>query len=188
MIDESTQIPIKEKSDDAVKLQNFSDKLGQIVKQMNSYSKSVHKERFRLMLKNQSCIYAYWDLQESTKQLVEHHYGLKWHQLPKSIKLYDITNQTNIHMQSFLKIEIPNDNDYMFITDLSTNCKYVAEYGISLNDESFFSMIRSNVVATPHVYSKHVNQDATQKDWMNQELEEHPWHDSFSTYSWYTKK
>jgi hypothetical protein len=195
LIDESIIIHQKEENQKSIEedtiIKSFSENLSQIANELNVHSKMVHYESFRLMIKNQFCLYAYWDLHETTKQLVEHHFGLRWEELPKSVKLYEITSRENsIHEQSSLTIEVSNEKKHMFIPNVRSNRTYVAEYGISLKDEPFFSMIRSNEVVTPHIYCHYVERVSGHHNWIKQDPQGQPWHDSFSTYTWYenTKK
>ncbi|WP_456278283.1 DUF4912 domain-containing protein [Bacillus sp. AK128] len=151
---------------------------------------SYNLDTMCLMVKDYSSLYVYWELSDVKKKFLEHICQLSWSDLPKLIKVYDVTsllfNGSNAHREC--EIPIPEMTNNWFITDLEPNRTYLTEFGIKRENGSFFSILRSNPIDTPRnsphqvgLFSHNVHQWKTGKqstpDWLEQ----------FSTYSYYEK-
>lgn len=168
--------------------QRLIDKINMMSKGMNVHSNLVHHEKLSLMVKDDSTLYAYWELSEFKKQLVEKHYGGKWADFTQALKIYDITdisfNSINEHQS--LTIRIDGSNTHLFINNINPCRTYVAEIGVTFEDEPFFSMLRSNSVKVPFIQRGIEKQTTNKKaDWMINEQKEAAWKDSYSTYTCY---
>ncbi|MBD8069146.1 DUF4912 domain-containing protein [Bacillus sp. PS06] len=170
----------------------FFERLNDIAQRLNHHSSRVHYETLKLMIKNPHCLYAYWELNEMTRQLVEQHFGCDWEALPKSVKIFDLTSYDHNSRNglSSLTMNVPESQRYMFIPNVQPNHNYVVELGISINEDSFFTMIRSNEISTPQIFCDESDKLKSTHEWIKHDSQEPSWRDSFSTYTWYehTKK
>ncbi|WP_078545654.1 DUF4912 domain-containing protein [Litchfieldia alkalitelluris] len=170
--------------------QRLIDKINSMSKGMNVHSKLVHHEKLALMVKDDSTLYAYWDLPEVKKQIVEKHYGGKWADFTQAIKIYDITDVSfnSINEHQSLTIKIGDNKTYLFINNITPSRTYVAEIGVIFDDEPFFSLLRSNSVKSPFIQRNYNSEKQTSNNkakWMINEQKDIAWKDSYSTYTCY---
>lgn len=93
----------------------------------------------------------FWDMDELPKKRIELTFNTYFADLVKVIRIYDVTkikfNGKNAH--HYYEIPVPYKQSYWFVEGLLSNRSYLAEIGISLPEDRFFLLLRSNAVQTP---------------------------------------
>jgi uncharacterized protein len=146
--------------------------------------KHQYTDRLTLMVINESELFAYWDITERKKQMIESHFSSPWCKLTKALKISDITaiqfNSVNEHRS----ITLPtNDLTSLIVSDLGANRTYIADIGVTYGDNHFFAITRSKTVSTPQIpHDNHYNDDSWNNSQKNLDSE---WINHFSTYSYY---
>ncbi len=183
--------PIKDHSSLIRELRNkdIIDKINRKVNDLSSIEQTAEHEVLNLMLQNEQTIYAYWELTNLKKQIVEHHYSLPWNKLTKYLKLYDITSLrfNTINEHGSLTFPIQEEMTHLFIPKLDANKMYIAEYGVSNGVDPFFPIIRSNQIETPNVPT--FNEATYEKLlWEKRAENNKDWKENFSGYTVYDTK
>jgi hypothetical protein len=136
-------------------------------------------------------LYVYWSLSASKQSMIEHHLRTEWLNLPKVLKIYDVTD---LHFQGHnqhraFEISLPEMTNNWFLTDLETNRTFIFDLGTRTYDGSFFTVIRSQSVETPRsdhhpYYPRHRTPIQEWKEGMSSSPN---WQESVSCYSYYEK-
>ncbi|MBM7660838.1 hypothetical protein JOC85_001610 [Bacillus mesophilus] len=151
---------------------------------------SYNQDRMHVLVKNSSTIYVYWEISDIKLSFLQHTFKKGYSQLPKFIKIYDVTsvifNGSNAHRQC--EISLPEMTNNWFVSDLEPNRTYVAEYGVKTDHGNFFTVLRSNPIDTPRnspeqvgLFTQNVHQ------WKTGSQSSPGWLEQFSTYSYYEK-
>ena len=143
----------------------------------------------RLMVQNETTIYAYWNITDMKKVTTELQFEEPWSKLMKGLKIYDVTNvafNSSNEIRSFT-IPIQDDVTNKFISHLDVNRTYLLEYGIIENHDQFFTILRSKVAHTPP--NKIKERDIVSEnriDWKITRYDsDNSWMKHFSTYTYY---
>ena len=110
------------------------------------------QDELTLMVKNDHTIYAYWNLSERKKRMIELHFRKPLEELATTMKIYDKTEYScnGQNEQRSILLRIPPNVRHLFITDMEPNRSYLAQYGVISNDsQKFFSLFQSTVIKTP---------------------------------------
>jgi len=143
----------------------------------------------RLMVQNETTIYAYWNITEMKKKITELQFEECWSKLTKGLKIYDVTNvsfNSSNEIRSFT-IPIQENVTNKFITHLDGNRTYLVEYGIIENSDQFFTILRSNTAHTPP-YARKERENVGQNviEWKVSQYDiDNNWMKHFSTYTYY---
>ncbi|WP_246945898.1 DUF4912 domain-containing protein [Bacillus pinisoli] len=151
---------------------------------------SYNLDQIRVMVKDFSTIYIYWELSTIKKSFLEHSFTRSFDHLPKFIKIYDVTsilfNGSNAHREC--EISIPEMTNNWFVTDLEPNRTYLADFGVKTDHGEFFTVLRSNSIDTPRnapeqagLFTNSVLQ------WKTGSQQAPDWLEQFSTYSYYER-
>ncbi len=140
------------------------------------------------MVQSPTSIYVYWSISSMKQKMVEHHFRTPWSELPKRMKIYDVTNIIfqghNAHRN--FEIEIPEMTNNWFIQHLEPDRTYVIDVGTRTFDGSFFTVLRSNPVETPRDQSNEYRTGSVM-NWKNGNADVPEWMENFSSYSYYQK-
>lgn len=140
------------------------------------------------MVQSPTNVYVYWSISSMKRKMVEHHFRTSWSDLPKRMKIYDVTGIIfqghNAHRN--FEIELPEMTNNWFVQHLEPDRTYVFDVGTKTFDGSFFTVLRSNPVETPR---DHSNEDRAHSvlNWKNGNVSEPEWMENFSSYSYYQK-
>lgn len=136
-------------------------------------------------------LYVYWSLSASKKRMIEHHLRTEWSNLPKVLKIYDVTD---LHFQGHnqhrtFEVSLPEMTNNWFLTNLETNRTFIFDFGTRTYDGSFFTVIRSKSVETPRsdlqpYYPRH---RIPLQEWKEGMSSSPNWQESVSCYSYYEK-
>lgn len=130
----------------------------------------------------------FWEVSEVPKKIIELFFNLSFENLIPVIRIYDVTdlnfNGKNAH--HYFEIAVPYQNGHWFIKGLVANRSYIAELGITISNNEFFPIFRSNSVQTQKVEIP----NGSEKDYDLIQFIEHEkmppkWIDHVSTYSYY---
>jgi hypothetical protein len=98
-----------------------------------------------------SSLFAYWEVSEERKRLVEQHFRCDWAILPKILRVYDVNciefNGDNANGSR--SIPIDDGANRWIIREALPACSYCIDYGTTTIDGRFFTILRSNAVSTP---------------------------------------
>jgi hypothetical protein len=110
-----------------------------------------NEDSMTAIIHSPNCFYLYWSLSNTKQQMVEHHLRSEWSNLPKIVKVYDISDmhfQGHNHHKS-IEFPIPEVTNNWFVRDVDPNRTYIADFGTKTFDGSFFTILRSNPIETP---------------------------------------
>ncbi|THG91439.1 hypothetical protein AJ85_05035 [Alkalihalobacillus alcalophilus ATCC 27647 = CGMCC 1.3604] len=146
------------------------------------------KDSLVLLPKSPFILHAFWDIQLSTQQMVEHQFRKPWSSLKKQLKIYDITAMhfDGHHAHRSDTITLPEMTNNWYISELEPNRTYLADYGVETDEGNFFSLIRSNAMDTSRIKKSErgLYSEAVYK-WKTGQAKEPEWLEHFSTYSFY---
>lgn len=112
---------------------------------------AFHKDMLRLLVRNAHTLYAYWEVSDRRKWLAAQHFECDYGQLPKVLRVYDVTyvlfNGHNANRVT--DIELTPEAGNWYITGLNADAAYTADLGVYTWERQFVPLIRSNVVQTP---------------------------------------
>jgi uncharacterized protein len=135
--------------------------------------------------------YLYWSMSMDKQAMVEHHLRCNWADLPKVIKIYDVSDinfQGHNHHKA-VEITVPEMTNNWFVKGVDANRTYVADFGTRTFDGSFFTILRSIPIETPRaLHEAYIprHQHAVSK-WQHRESESPEWFENVSCYSYYEK-
>lgn len=117
----------------------------------DSFERNWPLNRLVLMVKEPTCVFAYWYADEIRKNLVCGHFQSAWSQLPFFLQLYDVTdihfNGDNAH--SVRQIRVYPESDNWYIHHVEPRRRYMVDFGTTTLAGRFFTILRSNIVETP---------------------------------------
>ncbi|MEI7026916.1 DUF4912 domain-containing protein [Paenibacillus sp. y28] len=112
---------------------------------------SYRKDRLVLMPRDAQSLYAYWEVTDRRKQLVEEHFRCSWDELPKWLRLYEVQDVrfNGDNASPIREYWIDPEATNSFIEAVDAQRGYCVDYGFRLFDGRFFTVLRSNEVETP---------------------------------------
>ncbi|WP_245954324.1 DUF4912 domain-containing protein [Paenibacillus flagellatus] len=112
---------------------------------------AYRKDTLRLMVRDAHTLYAYWEITDRKKWLASQHFQCDWSQLPKVLRLYDVTYITfNGHNANrVLDIELTPEAQDWYATGLGAGAVYMADLGVYTWERQFVPFLRSDPVRTP---------------------------------------
>ncbi len=130
--------------------------------------------------RNNQSIYLYWSASRETQTLLRNMFGLTWATCTKTLRLNEVTgisfNGHNAHQ--FKDYDVSSNQSSFFMDDLAQGA-YIAEIGVTLPNDQYFALLRSNLV---YVDSE---RSLTNEGWKQDEEPPPAWKETFSTYSCY---
>lgn len=130
----------------------------------------------------------FWEASNLPKKLIKLYFNKNVDELIHVIRVYDVSqinfNGKNAH--HYYEIAIPYHQGFWFVKGLLSNRSYIAEIGVIWGSNTFFPLIRSNIVHTPkhEMTVDHViNPDMCKLH--HDENKPPEWTEHVSTYSYY---
>lgn len=146
---------------------------------------SLNQDRLVLLPRDPETLYVYWMLTERRIRMIEQHFHSAWHELPKWLRVYDVSytafNGNNANRS--WDIQVNRDADNWFIKGMSAGTVFCVDFGTTALDGRFISLLRSNVAETPRLHGEY---SPAQNDsvWVSSEPIKQPdWAESFTGYS-----
>ncbi|WP_017728330.1 DUF4912 domain-containing protein [Halalkalibacterium ligniniphilum] len=172
--------------------QKHQDKKADSVKKKEVWMLPNRYEQTQVTLLSQSplSIYAFWDLSEASKHLIEHQVRQSWEILKKQLRLYDITAlEFNGHYANYYAdVPLPEMTNNWFFRELKPNRTYCVDIGVISQTGAFLSMARSNAIDTPRFKDSNRGlHEGVVYEWKLGLQQEPAWLEHFSTYSFYEK-
>ncbi|SEO02782.1 DUF4912 domain-containing protein [Paenibacillus sp. OV219] len=145
----------------------------------------LHQDRLVLLPRDPKTLYVYWMLTERRIRMIEQHFHCAWHELPKWLRVYDVSytafNGDNANRS--WDIQVNSDADNWFIKEMSAGTVFCVDFGTTAIDGRFITLLRSNVAATPRLSSEHSSAE-NNSVWASVEPIKQPdWAESFTGYS-----
>jgi hypothetical protein len=141
-----------------------------------------------MMPQGPQTMFVYWSLSEGTRKMAEHHFRTAWSDLPKVIKMYDVTDIVfhghNAHKA--FEMDVPEMTNNWFLHNLEPGRTYVADIGTRTFDGSFFTLLRGNAAETSSL-NEDVSLSEKVRRWKTDKQSEPEWLENYSVYSYYQK-
>jgi hypothetical protein len=108
--------------------------------------------RIVLMVKDPTSLFVYWDVQPSRKRLLAEHFETDWEHLPLFLQVYDVTDLyfDGYHAQASWRVPISSAADNWYLHGVQPNRRYLVDLGTVTLHGQLFTILRSNIVATPN--------------------------------------
>ncbi|MCA1031744.1 DUF4912 domain-containing protein [Bacillus timonensis] len=154
---------------------------------MNSGSKQNNYDTLNLMVRNPTTLFVHWSISERRINLIEEQFLYEWEKIRKILRLYDITS-VNFNGHNAVKtvdIDVSENVNFTFLYNLQPSSSYIIDLGVLLDNNIFFSVLRSNKVVTPFSNSY---QPVSNYRWTNNDSSMPEWLDYFSTYTCYSSE
>ncbi|MEF3306131.1 DUF4912 domain-containing protein [Paenibacillus sp. GYB003] len=112
---------------------------------------AYRKDMLRLLARDAHTLYAYWEISDRKKWLASQHFECDYGQLPKALRLYDVTHLLFNGHNANRTIDYPltPEADNWYITGLEADRAYTADLGGYTWERQFVPFVRANVVQTP---------------------------------------
>lgn len=108
------------------------------------------KDQLQLMPRDAHTLYVYWEVSDRRKWLTAQHFQCDWGQLPKVLRVYDVTSVYfhGSNANSYFDIETTPEAINWYIPGLQANTTYLIDYGVYTWERQFVPLLRSNAVTT----------------------------------------
>lgn len=112
--------------------------------------RALRASTLRLMARDAHTLYAYWEITDRKKWLASQHFGCDWSELPKVLRLYDVTHKwfDGHNANEVREIVLTPEADNWYVPKLNANTVYMADYGVYTWERQFVPFLRSNAVRT----------------------------------------
>ncbi|MDQ0269448.1 hypothetical protein J2S17_001319 [Cytobacillus purgationiresistens] len=134
---------------------------------------------------NEQQLVVTWAVSEQKCTLVSSYFNHAFAEFIKALRIYDVTsivfNGANAH--TCHEVFVREDSKQWTITGLNKHRSYCVEWGIKLNENKFFPILRSNIVQA--LFPEHMkpSDSGGRSDGQSPE-----WKEYVSSYSYYTKE
>ncbi|MDD4169100.1 MAG: DUF4912 domain-containing protein [Desulfotomaculaceae bacterium] len=120
-----------------------------------SWKRNWQVNRLVLLVKEPTTLFVYWEVDDSRKQLISDHFQCVWAELPFFLQVYDVTDlEFNGYNANFsFRIPVRPLSDHWVITGVQAERRYIVDFGTTTLTGGFFTIIRSNIEATPPPHS-----------------------------------
>ncbi|REE89068.1 hypothetical protein A8990_107166 [Paenibacillus taihuensis] len=148
-------------------------------------SVTLDEDRLVLLPKDPKTLYVYWKLTERRIRMIEQHFHCAWHELPKWLRVYDVSYITfnGDNANRTWDIQVGNEADNWFMRDMSAGTAYCVDFGTTSLDGRFITLLRSNAVETPRLNDERHTVDKGSV-WASAEPVKQPeWAAAFTGYS-----
>ncbi|OGX68589.1 MAG: hypothetical protein A2189_04615, partial [Paenibacillus sp. RIFOXYA1_FULL_44_5] len=108
-------------------------------------------DRLVLLPRDNRTLYLYWNITKERKQMAEDHFHINWMDLPKAIRMYDVTkiDFNGDDANYYWDMDPGQSAVHAFVYGITPNCFYCADYGVIEQPEKFVTLLRSSAVKTP---------------------------------------
>lgn len=116
-----------------------------------SWQRNWQVNRLVLLVKGPTTLFVYWEVDDLRKQLVCDHFQCTWTELPFFLQVYDVTELefNGYNANSSFRIPVHPLSDHWVITGVQAERRYLVDFGTTTLTGGFFTIIRSNIDATP---------------------------------------
>ncbi|MCY0874778.1 MAG: DUF4912 domain-containing protein [Firmicutes bacterium] len=115
------------------------------------WTRTWEKDRIVALCRDPQTIFVYWEMTDWRKRVIAQHFGQPFDRLGLSLRAYDVTDiyftGENAHWDRLQAIAPETDSAYMY--GLAAHRVFVVDIGLQLSDGHFFTLLRSEPVATP---------------------------------------
>jgi hypothetical protein len=166
-----------------------------------SWHRNHGLNRLVAMVKEPRTLFAYWELNDSRKQLVQEHFRADWNQLPFYLVVHDVTdlhfNGTNAH--DTIRIQVHPRAESWYVHGVAPGRRYQIDFCTQTLGGQLFTLLRSNIVETPPLPQDGAQEPRLKFGTIHQEtpeylrahdaqlvpatLQDEPWHDQFTGYN-----
>ncbi|UJF34391.1 DUF4912 domain-containing protein [Paenibacillus hexagrammi] len=107
-------------------------------------------DTLQLLIQTPYTLFAYWSVTDRKTRMIEEHFGMDWHSLQPSLRIYDITGMAFDGSQAHALWQLPLPESHScFMDGFEPGRSYIADLGIVNLDEQFLPLLRSNCVNMP---------------------------------------
>lgn len=113
---------------------------------------NYENDRLVLLPRDWATLYAYWDITDARKRMVERFCNRRWEQLTKVLRIYDVNSLefSGDNANAWWDVELSERSDHGFVGGMRPDCAYCMDYGIRRpEDGAFMAILRSNSVMLP---------------------------------------
>lgn len=166
-----------------------------------SWHRNHGLNRLVAMVKEPRTLFAYWELNDSRKQLVQEHFRADWNQLPFYLVVHDVTdlhfNGTNAN--DTIRIQVHPRAESWYVHGIEPGRRYQIDFSTQTLGGQLFTLLRSNIVETPPLPQDGAQEPRLKFGTIHQEtpeylrahdarlvpatLQDEPWHDQFTGYN-----
>jgi|GEM_PF-6170850 len=116
-----------------------------------SWQRQWKAPRMKLMCKNPTTLFVYWELTDWQRNLVAQHFQSQWHKLPFFLSVYDVTNVifNGYNAHSVRTLAVHPDAQNWYIHSLNPGRRYLVTFGTTTVRGDFFAIVQSNTVQMP---------------------------------------
>jgi len=106
-------------------------------------------DSLQILAQNPTTLFLYWHVSERKMKMAEQHFECGWNDLPKRIRLYEIThmNFDGSEARSVRELPVPGHGS-CYIRDLAPAAAYVADLGVTNIHNQFIPLLQSNTLST----------------------------------------
>lgn len=90
-------------------------------------------------------LFVYWNVSDITQKLLAEHFEMPWPRMRLALRTMDETGHRDE--------DICHTTSQFYVKGLPSGQDYVVDFGVWGESQHFFTIVRSNVVHTPYVYS-----------------------------------
>jgi hypothetical protein len=120
----------------------------------------IRNDTLCLLVRNPTTLYAYWELSERKRSLVDQHYNADWRELQPTLRLYDVTGLSfDGSASGTIRQYRLEGRDSCYVGELEADRAYVADLGIWNRYGQFIPLLRSNTVHTPSICARKLEAD-----------------------------
>ncbi|MFC4809895.1 DUF4912 domain-containing protein [Paenibacillus sp. GCM10023250] len=109
-----------------------------------------------LLPRDPGTLYVYWTLTELRIRMIEEHFHCAWDELPKLLRIYDVTyiSFDGDNANRYRDVRIDGRADNWFVHGLSAGTVFCADLGTTALDGRFVAVLRSNTAETPALHER----------------------------------
>ncbi|MBB3108589.1 hypothetical protein FHS18_000617 [Paenibacillus phyllosphaerae] len=109
------------------------------------------KDLLQLMARDAHTLYVYWEISNRRRWLAAQHFQTDWHNLPKVLRVYDVTNVyfNGNNANGYFDIETTPESCSWYINGAGAGATYMVDFGTYTWNRQFVPLVRSNFVALP---------------------------------------
>lgn len=117
----------------------------------DSWSRQSGQSRLYLLVIDYSTIFAYWEIDSYRRNILCQHFQQDWLSLPLFLRLHDVTDLIfdGHNARTIYQTKIGSTTDNWYIHGIQADRRFLADIVTTTFPGKPFSVLRSNVVATP---------------------------------------
>ncbi|MBL0386208.1 DUF4912 domain-containing protein [Tumebacillus sp. ITR2] len=166
-----------------------------------TWNRSHGLNRLVAMVKEPRTLFAYWEVNEQRKHLIQEHFRADWNVLPFCLIVHDVTDLlfTGTNANDKIRIDVNPRAESWYIHGIAPGRRYQIDLCTQTITGQLFTILRSNIVETPplpqenqakpHLKFSTIHQEtpdflrAKDAELAPSSLANEPWHDKFTGYN-----